>query len=95
MSQGFNAVPKEWWDIVEEELDRKGVTEYSVRKGGRHLKLVFRIRGERFVTFLSGSPSDWRAARNIRSQLKRLVEYGKTGDPALYLQITGRERKAA
>jgi hypothetical protein len=64
-------------EAVVNELKARGVP-YRVEHGGKHLRVRFGQRFERF-RIVSNTPSDWRAPLNERSAVRRaLNEMGWT-----------------
>jgi hypothetical protein len=47
-----------------------------VRNGGKHFKITWVDHGRRFLLVVSRSPSNFRAERNSRALLKRLLNGG-------------------
>jgi hypothetical protein len=47
--------------------------EYSVSNGGKHLRVDFQFKGIRRRHTVPLSSSDWRAARNARTQVRRIL----------------------
>jgi hypothetical protein len=58
-------------------LERYGVTEYALDKGGVHPCLVFKVKDQRVRLVFPGTGSDWRGLRNSRATLiGKLKEMG-------------------
>ena len=65
--------------------DRLGAEEVQIVPGGKHPRLVGRVRGRPFRYVFPFTPSDWRSERNVIAGVRRLL-----ADPA-----EAREPKAA
>jgi hypothetical protein len=52
------------------ELEARGI-EYEIRHGGKHTRVLWEVRAHKRVTFVSVSPSDWRAAKKARAFVRR------------------------
>jgi hypothetical protein len=46
---------------------------YTVSRGTKHMRVHYEVAGRRMVATIAGSPSDHRAALNIRSQTRRCI----------------------
>jgi hypothetical protein len=56
------------------ELENAGIRNVEVTRGSRHPQLRFQINGGPVRIFtVAGTPSDWRAADNTRSDMRRLL----------------------
>jgi predicted Ser/Thr protein kinase len=53
-------------------LDSAGIQHTRLHRG-KHEAVEFLIEDERQTFIIPGSPSDWRAPRNARSQLRRML----------------------
>jgi hypothetical protein len=70
----------EIYEISARVLKDAGINKHKVGfLGSSHLKLSFEFKGRTHDVILSNSPSDWRAAKNSRSLVRRkLREIGVT-----------------
>lgn len=61
-------------DVALFELDQAGVRDVKRVRGSKHLQLRWQINshGLRVYT-IPGSPSDWRAPKNVRSDIRRML----------------------
>jgi hypothetical protein len=57
---------------VKEVLDQHKI-EYTVSNGGKHIRVDYYYKGKRFRQTVAKSPSDWRAAKNVRSQVRNSI----------------------
>ena len=66
------------------ELETHGVRDVVVARGSKHPQVRFQINGGPLhVVSLPGTPSDWRAPANTRSDIRKyLREQGVAVDPA-------------
>lgn len=62
-------------------LRAAGVEDIRTRRGAKHIRLAYSVRGQDLVTFVSISPSDWRARRNVMAQLRRTLRGPEDGSP--------------
>ena len=47
---------------------------YSIRHGGKHPHIVFKVGERCFERAIPASPSDYRSALNARAQMRRLMK---------------------
>ena len=62
-------------DAAIKELMMAGVTEYRVVNGGKHLQLKWETKNGKRTYNMAQTPSDWRAAKNVRGEIRRLLRY--------------------
>ena len=55
------------------ELERHGVTDYSIVPGGKHRSMKFRFDDREIRFVFPSSPSDWRGLQNSLSDLRRMM----------------------
>jgi hypothetical protein len=57
------------------ELDAAGVRDIEQVNGGKHLQLRWRVNGHAALRMYSlpVTPSDWRAPRNTRAEIRRIL----------------------
>jgi hypothetical protein len=64
---------REYISLATKELDELGL-EWTVEIDSRHSRLIYVVGGRTLVTSLSNSPSDKRAALNLRTQVRIAVK---------------------
>jgi len=55
------------------ELKSHGVTQYEVKKGRKHRRLIFTFQGREMFYVMPSTSSDFRAPLNAQSDLRRLM----------------------
>jgi hypothetical protein len=60
-------------EVALHELDAVGVRDVQQIHGGKHPQLRWQANGALRVYTLPGSPSDVRASRNVRAEIRRLL----------------------
>jgi hypothetical protein len=65
----------EVYTAVVRELDAAGI-RHKRSTLGKHETVEFEIAGRRQFIVMGRSPSDWRAARNARSHVRRVLKAG-------------------
>ena len=60
------------YEAISRELDDAGIRHTRLQRG-KHQAVEFDIGGERQLLIMPGSPSDWRAPRNARGHLRRVL----------------------
>ena len=74
-------------DAAIAELRAAGVYDYELVRGGKHWQAQWaRKDGARRFYVLPGTPSDWRSARNVRADIRRLLK----ADGLISRRIRGR-----
>jgi hypothetical protein len=63
---------RDYISLATNELDQMGI-EWTVEIDSRHSRLIYVVGGRTLVTGISNSPSDKRAALNLRTQVKIAV----------------------
>jgi hypothetical protein len=67
-------------DAVTEELAAAGI-DFQIEHGGRHRRVVFEIGGVRQFVIASfgggGRNRNWRAEKNARADVRRILRTGK------------------
>jgi hypothetical protein len=62
-------------DAAIAELRAAGVYDYELVRGGKHWQVQWVVKdGVRRFYALPGTPSDWRSARNVRADIRRLLK---------------------
>ena len=62
-------------DAAIAELRAAGVYDYELVRGGKHWQVQWALKdGARRFYVLPGTPSDWRSARNVRADIRRLLK---------------------
>ena len=64
---------RDYISLATNELDQMGV-EWTVEIDSRHSRLIYVVGGRTLVTGISNSPSDKRAALNLRTQVRIAVK---------------------
>jgi hypothetical protein len=64
---------RDYISLATKELDELGL-EWSIEIDSRHSRLIYVVGGKTLVTGISNSPSDRRAALNLRTQVKIAVK---------------------
>ena len=64
---------RDYISLATNELDQMGL-EWTVEIDSRHSRLIYVVGGRTLVTGISNSPSDRRAALNLRTQVKIAVK---------------------
>jgi hypothetical protein len=57
-----------------DELARHGITRYATERGGKHLKVKWFHHGQERIHTVALTSSDWRAALNVRSQVRNTLK---------------------
>ena len=65
-------IGREHKKVIETVMDEFGIETWSIERGRKHPVLVFMIGDRDFKYVLPGSPSDGRASKNCRADLRRL-----------------------
>jgi hypothetical protein len=63
---------RDYISLATNELDQMGL-EWTVEIDSRHSRLIYVVGGRTLVTGISNSPSDKRAALNLRTQVRIAV----------------------
>lgn len=66
-------------DAVTTELRAAGV-DYQVEHGGKHPQVRFALNGRSMMCTVPFSASDWRAHRNARAGVRRLLRQAAAGE---------------
>ena len=64
---------RDYISLATNELDQMGI-EWTVEIDSRHSRLIYVVGGRTLVTGISNSPSDKRAALNLRTQVRIAVK---------------------
>jgi hypothetical protein len=64
---------RDYISLATNELDQMGL-EWTVEIDSRHSRLIYVVGGRTLVTGISNSPSDKRAALNLRTQVRIAVK---------------------
>jgi hypothetical protein len=59
--------------IALRELEAAGIRDVAIAHGSRHPQLRWATGRGRRVFTVAGSPSDWRAPRNTRADIRRVL----------------------
>jgi hypothetical protein len=60
-------------DLARRELAQHGIVPHVSTTNGSHLRMEWTFNGQRLFVFASESPSDWRVARKVRADVRRLL----------------------
>ena len=61
-------------NIALQELESAGIRDVERANGGKHLQLRWRVNGGTLRVYsMPATPSDWRASRNTRADVRRLL----------------------
>jgi hypothetical protein len=64
-------------ETIISELRAAGIEPSEVRQAKKHFKIYFVLNGKSRHVVCANTPSDWRAARNNRSMVRRIIRQEK------------------
>lgn len=68
---------KEYLEPTTRELDAAGIA-WALESGGKHKRLLYSVGGRTFVSAICSTPSDKRAALNLRRDVRKNITNGES-----------------
>ena len=68
---------REYLEPTIRELDAAGIA-WDFESGGKHKRLLYKVGGRTFVSAICSTPSDKRAALNLRRDVRKNITNGES-----------------